>query len=505
MLFAGAAVEIHGAWVGKSVGLRRDRMTVVFTGGYMNKILMGMWVGIFVGPLGISGAFGAEVKGSRELELTVYHQDLAMVSDIRRVLLSGGNEELKFEEITEALIPESVSLRFAAPTAVRILEQNYAYDLASPERLLESFVGKPIKLLERHEYQDRVDALDAVLLSAGPTLVYKIGEAVHIGHPGSTVLPKLPESVVTRPTLRWRLQTDKAGESTAELAYLTRGLGWQADYTLILPKEGSAAKLSAWATVRNESGKSFENTRLNLVAGTPNRVASAPVAESYAMAVRAAGAAMDGAVPARENLGDYHLYSLEYPVTLRNRQTQQVPFLEARTVALEESYEIRSGGSFYNSPGRRPGREEVVNRTLRFKNAPEKTQAAPLPEGTVRFYTEDSKGKLRFSGEDLLASTPVQAEVELEVGQAFDLKAVRTQVRMERLSTQKYRTDWEIRIRSEKKQKVQVRVIEPLYDQWKITASSHTPKPRDAQSVAFDVEVPPSGEAVLSYTVEVGV
>src|SRR5436190_8461939 len=202
----------------------------------------------------------------RDVMVTIYNGNLGLVKDTREAKLDAGTLEVQFADVAALIDPTSVHLKsLTDPTALRILEQNYEYDLLTSAKLLEKYVGKKVRL-----YQSNGAYQDATLLSTnGP--IYEINGQIHMGHSGQVVLPALPENLVAKPTLVWLLRNAKAAAQRVEASYLTGGISWKADYVMVINAADTRSDLTGWVTIDNKSGSTYSNAALKLVAGDINR------------------------------------------------------------------------------------------------------------------------------------------------------------------------------------------------------------------------------------------
>ncbi|MCU0609527.1 MAG: DUF4139 domain-containing protein [Chitinispirillaceae bacterium] len=437
------------------------------------------------------------------VEVTVYNSELGLIKDTRNVDLPAGQGNLEFMDVASQIRPVTVHVRpLGAPGDFSILEQNYEYDLISPEKLIEKYVGKKIKLVEWNEFKDRRDAVEAEVLSANNGEIYRIGGEIHVGHPGYKVLPSMPENLIAQPTLSWIFQSKKAQKQTLETSYLTKGISWKADYILISLPDEKSVDLSAWVTIDNRSGATYRNARLKLVAGNVNHREETPLLMQKSRKSRA----MSYAEPAFEEnpFFEYHGYDLQRPSTIRNNQTKQISLLEAAGVTCVREY-TTSGNPGYNT-GRfsqnTPVQPVAVN--LKFVNSRGNRLGMPLPAGTMRIYAQDTKGRQQFVGEDDINHTPKDENVKLKVGEAFDIVVERRQTDFKERTSALYESAWELRLRNHKEADVTVSCIEPMTGTWEIMNSSQEYTKTDAFTARFDVPVPKNKEVVLTYRVKVG-
>ncbi len=457
-----------------------------------------------------STAIAGETQSStladqKNLQVTVYNNQLGLIKDTRTILLPVGEGELRFMDVAQLVQPETVRVKsLNQPAGLALIEQNYEYDLIDPEKLLEKYIGKDIQILTENEFQDRKEQVTATLLSTAGQRVYKINDNIWIGHPGYHVLPEIPEDLITKPTLTWQYKNQSAAAHEVEATYLTNGFGWKADYVLTVGKDDAAGELSGWVTIDNNTGATYKNAKLKLVAGDVNRV-SAPEYAPKAMMMRGVMAMDAGAAQFSEQaMFEYHTYDLKRRTTLKNNQTKQISFLPSTPLKLQKEYTVRSENYFFMQQWSGNDQPQPVNVSIRFLNAKTNGLGLPLPAGIIRMYKEDKEGGLQFVGEDRIQHTPKDDELKLNVGRAFDVNFKRKQMSFQQLTTRMNESEWEITLKNAKDVPVTVLVDEPLGTNWKILSSSIPYKKLDAFNVRFEVTVPANSSTTLKYKVQTG-
>jgi hypothetical protein len=372
--------------------------------------------------------------------------------------------------------------------------------LISPQKLMEKYVGREVELVETDQ-QLRTSVTKATLLSTNGGYVYRIGDQVAVGHPGRVVLPKLPEELYARPTLLWRLANRGAAKHTVEVAYLTGGLTWEADYVAVVDADDTKADLTAWVTLTNTSGARYDEATLKLVAGTVHRVQPPErmMRRALAMEARAEPTFME------EGFFEYHLYTLDRPTTLADNETKQMRLLAAPNVPLEKSYLVVGQPAWFRSRMGDLGKNLPVGVYLELENDAASHLGMPLPAGTVRLYKQDKSGAQQLIGEDRIKHTPKDEKVTLKAGDAFDVVATRTQTDYRALNVKPYDAEvaFTIAIRNHKKEAVTVMLREPVGGEWKVVDSSHPAIKVDAGTIGFEAEVPADGETVVSYRAQI--
>ncbi|HXT61425.1 MAG TPA: DUF4139 domain-containing protein [Pyrinomonadaceae bacterium] len=446
-------------------------------------------------------------KDRQSVNITVYNSNLGLVRETRRLNLPAGRIALRFADVTAQIRPETVHLAsLLSPTALRILEQNYQYDLLNPAKLLDKFVGKEITLvLRRYQNNSEIfEPVQATLLSNNAGQVWRINGQIVI-NPTNIIemrFPDVPKNLVATPTLVWDLENREAGTQTIEASYLTNGMNWKADYVLVVNADDTKGDVQGWVTLMNSSGATFEDARLQLVAGDVNRVSEQ---RNYAVADAMARKSAETESQFQEQgFFEYHLYTLQRPATIRDNETKQVSLLEAAGFDVKKEFVI-SGQRYYYSNYNNPGQpiKEKVGVYVQFRNSQQNKLGMPLPAGTIRLYKRDATGNQQFIGEDKIDHTPKDEDVRVKVGDAFDIVAERKQTDYKVIARNVYEYAYEIKIRNHKDGPVTVIVNEPIGGDLEMVSSSFEAKKTAAFAAQFNVPVAKDGEATLSYRVRV--
>ena len=466
-------------------------------------VTVGMVMGLSLGLLeeGVSSAAAAAPMTvtqdqQQDVAVTVYNGNLGLVKDTRELGLGPGTHEVRFMDVAAQIDPTTVHLKsLRDPAGLHVLEQNYEYDLLSPQKLLDKFVGKQVKLMTGDGSQ-----VDARLLSNNNGPIYQINGQIHLGHPGRVILPDVPENLISKPTLVWLLQNATAQPQRVEVSYLTGGITWKADYVVVLNAKDSGGDLSGWVTIDNKSGATYSNAALKLVAGDVNRARPRP--EMKAM-LESAGRVASAAPPQfqEESFFEYHLYSLERRTSIKQNQTKQVSLLDAADIPIRKELRFYGGSQFFRSAWAQPIPRQKVSVYLEVANTEQNHLGMPLPQGTVRVYKAAADKSLQFIGEDTIDHTPKDEKVRIKMGEAFDVVAERTQRDWKKIASNVYETEWDIQIRNHKKEDVQVTVIEPVPGDWEVIRENLPHEKTDAHTLQFKLDIPKDGKTTLTYRV----
>jgi len=471
--------------------------------------------------------------------LTIYNQQFAVVRNIVPLDLKNGTNHVEVTNITTHLEPDSVILRPLDPKQnLQILEQNYRNDPISQQLLLSLYEGKTIdfevglpdgskKLIQgkiiRSGYTPHYSAFpnygqqyqyQQVSYAANDQPIVEVDGKLQFSLPGQPIFPALADDTILKPTLSWELASDKPGATRAEFSYVTGGMMWQADYNVVAPVKGNVLEMVGWITLDNQSGMTFQNARVKLIAGDVNKIQ--PTSMNEASAARVAFKALDAAAPAvtERNFDEYHLYTLQRPTTLHDRETKQVEFVHAEGIQAQSVYvydgakidwqrysgwgyeNIRSDSNF----GTQWNPKVWVMRE--FKNSKANNLGIALPKGRVRFYRRDEDGQLEFTGENVIDHTPSDETLRLYTGNAFDVVGERHRTDYH-IDTRNNTVDesFDIELRNHKKEPVEVRVVEHLYrwTNWDVKFATDDYKKKDSQTIEFTVQVPANGEKTVKY------
>lgn len=431
------------------------------------------------------------------IALTLYGDNLALVRDSRRLQLPAGIGRLAFADISAQIRPETA--RLYTDGQVRVRAQNFDFDLISPQTLLQRSVGQEIGVARIDPATGEEIRERATLLSvADGRAVFRVGQRIETEgplNPWRIFFDDLPSGLRERPTLVLELETAGFDEYTLELAYLSRGLSWQTDYVATLSEGQESLDLLAWATLNNTSGAGYRNAQVQLVAGEVQQVREDKVGPQHLEMRTMAEPAVQ-----EEKVFEYHLYTLERPITLADQQTQQVLLLQAGSVPVDKEYRLRVPAVYYRQV---PEVQELaVSAVLRFDNK-KPALGRPLPAGVVRLYQRDTAGGTQFIGEDRIDHIPAGRELTLEAGSVFDITARRRQTDFNRLSREVTESAWEIEIHNAKAEPVTVQVLENLPGDWEIVNESLPHTKKSAQQIQWSVPVPATGKAVLNYRVRI--
>ena len=432
-------------------------------------------------------SFAATASAPTNVQLTIYNQNFALVKENRDMSLEKGMNTVSILDVASAIEPSSVAFKsLTDPNAVVVREQNYQYDLVNTNTILAKSLGKRVKVIK---YLDgTVKEIEGVVLSTPENgLVLQTADGLVLNPSGEIQVMEMPEGLVARPTLVWKLDSDRAGAQKTEIGYLTNNITWSADYVAVVDPLDKYIDLTGWVTLDNKSGATYENASLNLMAGDVHRVQPQ---EELGMLYKAAPMAASPAPQFTEKaFFEYHLYTLKDKTTVRDKESKQISLLTAARVPAKKIYVFDGAQN-----------DKKVNVVMEVVNSQSSNLGMPLPKGKVRVYKQESDANQHFIGEDLIDHTPKDEKVRLYLGDAFDLVGERKQMTQRQISDHEREESYEITLRNHKDLPVTIVIVEHLWGDWKITQSSNKYEKKDANTIEIPVEVPKDGEVKVTYT-----
>jgi len=450
--------------------------------------------------IGYTAPFTSTLKDQQNVSVTIYNSNIGLVKDTRLIDLKSGVHELKFMDVAGKIDPTTVHIKsLINDSSLNVLEQNYEYDLLSPQKLLEKFVGQKVQLATINPETKKEEIVEATLLSTQGGNIFQIGDKIHIGHHGRILLSKIPENLIPQPTLVWMLENRLSKPQKLEASYLTSGINWKADYVAVLNKLDTLTDLTGWVTIDNRSGATYQNALLKLVAGDIHRV-QGEIQMDYA---RAKMAAKEAASPQfkEESFFEYHLYTLDRRTTIKDNQTKQMTLLDANQVPLKKLFIFAGYPQYYYYRVDQGSNKQKVGVFLELENTKKNNLGIPLPKGTIRVYKEDKDGSLQFVGEDRIDHTPKDEKFKIKIGEAFDVVGERIQTDYKHLGYNLYEVAFEVSLRNHKKENINVLVEEPIPGDWEMLSNTHPYEKLQANLIRFDVPVAKDKEVKVKYRI----
>jgi hypothetical protein len=448
-----------------------------------------------------TGEHVSTLADQRGVGVTIYNNDLAVVRDQRHISLPRGETHLALRDVSAKMQPQTAVLQsLGGGEHLAVVEQDFNYDLLSPQKLLEKYVGRDVQVVH---YPDSPGARRrterARVLAANGGVVLRYGNRIETTVDGQLVYPSIPANLRDRPTLVTDLTNDRAGAQDVELDYLTGGLSWQADYTALLSPNNDRLDLRGLITLHNESGTSYNAASVQLVAGDVNvaprgQLRPQNAADTYSVNARQR--------PKEEPLFEYHLYTLPRRTTVADAQTKQVELMTASAIPATTSLELRGDGSYYESASGDLGQRLKIGTYVGFVNAGGEL-GIPLPAGTIRVYKRDNAGTAQFIGSDNIDHTPRGDTVRLYLGNSFDLVANKRQTDYKVVGTRASESAYRIAITNGKPAPQDVLIVEQIPGDWTIVESSIPYVKTSSNTANWTLRVPANGEAVLTYRARV--
>ncbi len=421
-------------------------------------------------------------------DITIYNGDLGVVRETRPLDLKQGITEISIVDIPENIIPTSVKLQFDGS----ILEQNFQYDLVSIEKVLKKYIGKEVELTGKNTIRGK---LLSVSYDKSLLLQKNDGGLVVIPKTDDYTLsmPSLPVGFITVPTLTWSIESAKTGKQDGVLSYMTNGMNWQAEYVVLLNDNDTKMDINAWVNITNNSGMSFENANLKLVAGDINMTDRRRLKYNmYDMYDQDAIGYRGPEMPFKEkNFFEYHVYDLQRKTDVKNNETKQISLFEAKNVNISKKYVYSTGKKSNN---------DKVKVIIEFDNKKENKMGMPLPGGTVRVSKYDGKS-VEFIGEDRIEHTPKDEKIALKIGEVFDIVAETVEMEHNIVGESSDEVSYEVKLRNRKGEKVVVEVEANLGENWLIIDPSEKYEKKNASTAVFKVSVGKDEEKVLKYKV----
>lgn len=436
-------------------------------------------------------ALGSAVANADDVALTVYNQNLALVREGRSLEFQKGINRMNLTDVAASIDPTSVHFKLRSADKIELLEQNYQYDLVSSEKILQKYLGNTVDITMKNgdvvsgKFLSLSSGYMVLLLADGAVRLVNAQEMLSVS------APKLPEGLIVTPTLEWLIASDVSGKRDAEISYLTSNISWHAEYIAQLDKDDKNLRLSGWVSLDNRSGKTYKDAKLKLVAGDVNRIMPPAMAKGVmyeSMAMDAAGRGFE-----EKSFFEYHLYTLGRATTVADNETKQVSLFDPASTPVKKLYRYEA----------MPGATDV-NVVVTFKNTEAGGLGMPLPAGKIRMTKLDSDGSEEFVGEDMIDHTPRNEEVELRVGNAFDIAAETAVVDSRRISDRVREETVEVKLRNRKTDDVTISVRYRLYGDWQVLEANFDYVKKTAQELEFTVPAKSDQEAVLKYRIRYG-
>jgi hypothetical protein len=428
---------------------------------------------------------------NRNVAITVYNNNLAVVKDLRKLELKKGTFELNYKNVASKIDPTSVHFKsITAPDQVNILEQNYEYDLVSTSKIAQKYLDKEISVYLKNDAELKGKLIsyefDNLILQTENGRIKSLSKSNIV----DIDFPALPEGLITKPTLVWKIKNDNPGNHKTEVSYMTSGMKWHAEYVAVAKENDKKLELTAWVSIDNQSGATYPQAKLKLIAGDVHKVEQSRYRRDSERMMLAAVAKAEPQFEEKEFF-EYHMYTLNRKSTLKNNQVKQISLFPATEASVKKIFTFEP---------RLDNKKVRVN--LEFVNSKKNGLGMPFPAGKVRVYKEDpADNSLEFIGEDKIDHTSKNEKVKLFLGNAFDIKTERSMINKKSTSKRSHEEIWQIKIRNHKKTNVEVQVIEKFYGFWEVRESNLEFEKVDANTLRFLVNVAKDKESVFTYTI----
>ncbi|WP_143083403.1 DUF4139 domain-containing protein [Nitrosomonas communis] len=445
-------------------------------------------------------------QDQKNIVVTIYNENLALIKDLRSVILDQAFNKLAWQEVSAQIRPETALLRnLAYSSGFLLLEQYFDLDVLTPKKLLEKYSGKEVTVIRTNPATGSETSEVATVLSTNEGIILKFIDRVESGVPGRIVFPSLPENLRDKPTLLISLISPSQGKHDLELSYLTSGLSWHADYVADLNADDNWLDLNGLVTFTNQSGIAYHNARLQLVAGDVHRIyPQQPISKKMMTFAREVA---DSAQMKKEALFEYHLHTSPRPITLAENQTKQVALMSATHIPVSKEFILQGADYYYSGQYNIISQKLKTNVFISFANKGEGL-GIPLPKGIIRVYKKDTRGNNQFIGEDQIDHIPQNELVRLSLGSTFDMTADKLQTDFQQISgalghSSIVETAYQITLRNVKKEAVTVKVQEPIPGDWTMLSESTPHTKLSSGMVEWKIPIPAESEATLTYRVRV--
>jgi hypothetical protein len=445
----------------------------------------------------------SSISDQERVNVTIYNGTMALVHDRRRVALQAGDNRIAWRDVSANMDATSAILSdLTSPGSANIVEQNFNFDLLKPSTVLDKYVGRQVTVVHPYAPKGQPGRETATILANNDGLVLQYADRVETDLPqwSYIVYPSIPSDLRDRPTLVLDLDSARSGEQTLDLAYLTGGLAWHADYVGVVDPKEKFMDIHGLVTLSNTSGTTYRDAHMQLVAGNVNlNVNPEQTVDSYT-----ASSSYQPKQFVQENYFEYHLYTLQRTTTIANNQTKQVSLLSARHVPITKTLELRGSDSYYSGQNADLGTNLKVGVYITFTNKGGDL-GIPLPGGKVRLYKNDTGGTSQFLGEDSIDHTPRNEDVRLHLGDSFDVTANKKQTDFHGNGNCTFDSSYVVVVKNAKTEPVDVLVVEPLPGDWSIVAENLRHVKTSSSTATWTVHVPPDSSSKLTYTAHVKV
>ncbi|MFC2048768.1 DUF4139 domain-containing protein [Elusimicrobiota bacterium] len=432
------------------------------------------------------------------LSMVIYNSNTALIKDVRKFELDKGASFIRFMDIPDSITRDSLFLQ--TDKSISVISQSYKASTVNKQNLLNSYIGKKIKLQPYDKDNNAGKPLEAILISNSKGPIYEINGEIHSGYPGYQIFPKLPDELAAVPYYELKFKSDNIIKTELAAYYLTGGITWTADYHLVLNDSGLAF-LRSIITVLNNTNKAYRKAKISCLAGSLNRIRKNTYNNTMGRALMAEAADIPSIK--QDEAGEYYIYDLPETIVLNPNESKQVILSEDEQIPFVKDLISKPDSYLYTYRG---SVDKIIKRPVgvyySFENSKSEGLGRPFPSGDVRLYTERPSGELIYIGEDSIGHIPEGERIEIKSGDAFDVICEESQKEFRRISGNKTESVWEIEVRNRKKEEITLKIIERINGLWKILDNSHDYEKRDAFHIVFNIKVKAKESEKISFKIQ---
>jgi len=429
------------------------------------------------------------LQAQEQTSVMISNADIGLVKEVRSLTFKKGRQSIDLQDIPQWIDPTSVLVE-SPDNAFSVLEQNYEFDLLNVDKILQKAIEQRIQLVHPD-----LGLLQGKLLSVSASSIVLLDDEgkLQIVPRGDQLKIMLSDydkrrnDFVTRPTLVWQVRADKSGRHNAQISYLTKKINWRADYVAKLNEHDTKMTLACWVTIDNRSGKTYRDAKIKLLAGDIHLAPQAQNRRYRTMEISAMAAAPKSFQ--EKSFFEYHLYTLQWPATIKNNQVKQIQLFPETTSKISKIFRVDSHLG------------EGVHVIVTMQNTRQNNLGMALPGGVIRLYKADGTD-LQFIGEDAVKHTPKDEKIDIRVGKAFDVVAERRQTNSKKITGRTRERSVEFSIRNHKKKDIMVEIVERVsaYQENKLVKSNYQPVETQAGFFKFKIPVKAGKENKLKIT-----
>ncbi len=421
-------------------------------------------------------------------QVTIYNDNFSLVRTSLNLKLEKGLQNYFLDDIPKTIEANSVIIN--SKNKLEIFSQNYEYDLANTHRILQKYINENIEIVTKQEnkFFGKLQFIDIDIAGIIEDTSQKL-ILVNTAEMQNINLEKLPDNFFLKPTLHWKLKSEKSGIFPIDFSYICSGMKWDVTYNAVWNEEKQNLELNSWVTINNNTGKAFNDIKLKLIAGDVQKISSKyrEIYDDSAMLFSAKG------IPSFEekSFHDFHLYTLSENVSINNKQTKQLRLFPTSNVKAKSEYEYDTGS-------------EKVKSIIKFENSKKIGLGVPLPKGVVKIYKkDDADNQLEFIGEDRLDHTATDEEVSLTTGYAFDIVAETKTLNVRKLGNRSREIDMSVTLKNRANKNKNITVFHYISGDWQIYKENIPFEKIDAHKIKFVKKLKVGDEFTFTWTQKV--